>query len=60
MGESAREAWARLGEIFKPDWRRSTILIWIVWGCLAMGYTSTSPSLVPLFSDFELTTGFPV
>lgn len=46
MGQSAREARAKLGEIFEPDWRRTTILIWIVWGCLAMGYTSTSPSLL--------------
>lgn len=48
--ESAAEAKDKLLEIFRPEWRRTTVLIWIIWSCLSMAYTSAclrSRDLVP-------------
>jgi hypothetical protein len=39
---SLAEGKGKLLEIFRPDWRRTTILIWIIWSCLSMAYTSAS------------------
>lgn len=39
---SLSEGKGKLLEIFRPDWRRTTILIWIIWSCLSMAYTSAS------------------
>ena len=47
---SLAEGKGKLLEIFRPEWRRTTILIWVIWSCLSMAYTSAFPSAAVLRS----------
>ncbi|KAJ9476956.1 putative metabolite transport protein [Pseudozyma hubeiensis] len=37
---SAADLASRYSEMFSPEWKRTTILIWIIWGGMSYGFTT--------------------
>jgi hypothetical protein len=37
--EASGGIFERLGMLFVPQWRRTTILMWIIWGSMSLAYT---------------------
>ena len=50
-GEKAKEGVVEMGAkvagLFGPKWRRTTVLIWIVWGAMSLGESGQTSSPLP-------------
>ena len=51
---SAADLASRYGEMFSPEWKRTSLLIWVIWGGMSYGFTTFNvllPKLLEQRSD---------
>lgn len=48
---SAADLASRYSELFSPEWKRTTVLIWIIWGGMSYGFTTFNVLLPKLLEQ---------
>ncbi len=48
---SAADLASRFAEMFSPEWKRTTLLIWIIWGGMSYGFTTFNVLLPKLLEQ---------
>ncbi|GAK62466.1 MFS general substrate transporter [Moesziomyces antarcticus] len=48
---SAADLSSRFAEMFSPEWKRTTLLIWIIWGGMSYGFTTFNVLLPKLLEQ---------